>query len=206
MKTYPSIPSKIPTNGEYIAFAKIDGSNIRAEWSKKTGFYKFGTRTRLLGEDQPQLTPSRDLIMDRYADELEYRFNNAKYDRAVCYFEYAGPNSFAGFHSETDIENGLMNATLFDIAPYKKGFMGPVQFIDFCSGLPIPAVLFRGDMNEEFVEDVRQGMFIDHAFEGVILKEVKEKHFKAAKIKTIQWLDKLKLHCGQDDKMFERLK
>lgn len=49
MKDYPSIPgsSKAPQL-PCIAFKKYDGSNIRAEWSKKRGWYKFGTRTQLI--------------------------------------------------------------------------------------------------------------------------------------------------------------
>ena len=50
MKEYPSIPYRIHGDLDIIAFGKYDGSNIRAEWSQKKGFYKFGTRKRLLDE------------------------------------------------------------------------------------------------------------------------------------------------------------
>jgi hypothetical protein len=43
MKTYPSISRDIVGQPIY-AFDKLDGSNIRAEWSKKNGFHKFGSR------------------------------------------------------------------------------------------------------------------------------------------------------------------
>jgi len=45
MKSYPSIPGKHTNGIPLTVFDKLDGSNIRAEWSKKRGFYKFGTRT-----------------------------------------------------------------------------------------------------------------------------------------------------------------
>ena len=55
MKQYPSISHDIRSVQAY-AFDKLDGSNIRAEWHPKKGFWKFGSRTRLLGTDQPQDT------------------------------------------------------------------------------------------------------------------------------------------------------
>ena len=54
MKEYPSIPHIDRGTGEFcIAFTKYDGSNIRAEWTRKSGWSKFGTRTHLLGVDDP---------------------------------------------------------------------------------------------------------------------------------------------------------
>lgn len=56
MKQYPSINS---SNGqsfkEFVAdvFDKLDGSNLRFEWSKKQGWYKFGTRHRLFDNTDP---------------------------------------------------------------------------------------------------------------------------------------------------------
>ena len=43
MKQYPTIPKTIQSI-DIIAFDKLDGSNIRAEWNPKKGFYKFGSR------------------------------------------------------------------------------------------------------------------------------------------------------------------
>lgn len=45
MITYPSLDYYFDYPEIYIyAFDKLDGSNIRFEWSRKRGFYKFGTR------------------------------------------------------------------------------------------------------------------------------------------------------------------
>ena len=53
MKSYRSIPfaNKIPENETFYVFDKLDGSNIRAEWNPKKGFYKFGSRSQLLTPD-----------------------------------------------------------------------------------------------------------------------------------------------------------
>lgn len=51
MKQYPSIDHVI-RSGKFYLFDKHDGSNIRAERSKKQSFYKFGIRTRLLDPNE----------------------------------------------------------------------------------------------------------------------------------------------------------
>lgn len=50
MKYYPSITKEIRHDIYIYAFDKLDGSNIRAEWNSKRGFYKFGTRNQLMDE------------------------------------------------------------------------------------------------------------------------------------------------------------
>jgi hypothetical protein len=44
MKEYPSIDRKPRYGVPVYMFEKIDGSNIRVEWSKKKSFYKYGSR------------------------------------------------------------------------------------------------------------------------------------------------------------------
>ena len=80
MKTYPSIPRKIQ-NVPVYAFDKLDGSNIRAEWSKKKGFYKYGTRKRLLGSDEKPLGRAIELVNDVYGARLNRRFTDKHYLR-----------------------------------------------------------------------------------------------------------------------------
>ena len=36
-----------------IPFAKHDGSNLRFEWSRKQGWFRFGSRRRLLEREHP---------------------------------------------------------------------------------------------------------------------------------------------------------
>jgi hypothetical protein len=72
MKSYPSIPKKVSEDPVYL-FDKLDGSNIRAEWTKKNGFAKFGTRNRLMSPEEP-FGKAIPLIMDTYAQDLEKIF------------------------------------------------------------------------------------------------------------------------------------
>ena len=47
MKSYPSIPKFSFGDIKLHTFDKLDGSNLRFEWTKKKGWYKFGTRSWL---------------------------------------------------------------------------------------------------------------------------------------------------------------
>jgi hypothetical protein len=113
MKQYPTIPKQLKKCNatKFWVFDKLDGSNIRAEWSKKRGFYKFGSRKRLLGTDQGILARAEELIRF-YEERFTMRFGEFKIDRAICFFEFWGPSSFAGFHKKDDI---LHRVSLIDI-------------------------------------------------------------------------------------------
>ena len=57
--------------GEYIyAFDKLDGSNIRAEWNPKRGFYKFGSRNSMIDEKSPHLGEAVVLFKKKYANDF----------------------------------------------------------------------------------------------------------------------------------------
>jgi len=118
MKSYPSIPRRVNFKLKYIAFDKLDGSNIRAEWTKKNGFYKFVSRTQLLSEQQTSIYPSIEIIRNKYEGDISAMFKNMGYERGICFFEYFGPNSFAGNHSDP-IQD--MDATLIDVNPLQEG-------------------------------------------------------------------------------------
>ena len=70
MKEYPSILSAtdlLARSGDYlgrpfVAFDKLDGSNIRAEWDRKKGWHRFGSRRRLLDPSLPLLGQAIRLI------------------------------------------------------------------------------------------------------------------------------------------------
>lgn len=203
MKHYPSIPKEINTNLPIFAFDKLDGSNIRAEWSKKRGFYKFGTKTQMLGEDHPMFGQSIPLIRSTYGDELSKVFAKAKVESVVAFFEFYGPNSFAGHHLDEP-----KKVTLLDVNYFKKGMMNPDEFIDTFGHLEIPRVLYYGKANKIFEEEVRTGKLEGMSFEGVICKGKAERGSPAPvmfKIKTRAWLERLKEHCKGDEKLFELL-
>ena len=95
MKSYPSI-SKLIQPIDIIAFDKLDGSNIRAEWTPKKGFHKFGSKTRLIDKDQEPLGRSIALIKNKYEKDLHDVLKKLKTQRAICFFEFHGPTSAFG--------------------------------------------------------------------------------------------------------------
>lgn len=99
LETYPSF-NNIVINEHIIAFDKIDGSNIRAEWSRKSGFSKFGSRRKLIDENEPILGEAIPLFQEKYSETLEEIFRKNKFQRATAFFEFYGENSFAGFHEK----------------------------------------------------------------------------------------------------------
>jgi hypothetical protein len=208
MKSYPSIPVwkndfwKFPV---YL-FEKLDGSLIRAEWSKKQGFYKFGSRNELIDEKHPFLAESIDLIQKDHADLISKSFLSRKIERAICFFEFLGPSSFAGWHEI----NEKHEVVLFDISVYKKGFFSPKNFLelthDFCDAVRLPKWI-KLELTPETVDLIRAGKLTESSFEGVIVKfENKRKESESYKIKTHAWYDALKIKCGDNKALFEKLR
>ncbi len=106
MKQYLEIqgPSKAPREN-CIAFYKYDGSNVRAEWTRKRGWSKFGSRKVLIDETHP-LGDAINIFLQTYGDDLEKIFKNHKLFRncqnVTVFGEYFGENSFAGWHDPND--------------------------------------------------------------------------------------------------------
>jgi hypothetical protein len=202
MKSYPSIPTKINSEISIYAFDKLDGSNIRAEWDKKKGFWKFGSRNRLLGEDQGVIYKAKDLILERYADDLAEVFKEKRYQKAIAFFEFVGPQTFAGTHVEDDAHN----VVLFDVNPFKKGVLAPADFIKEYGHLKTPRVVYRGKANQELYDSVKQGTLEGVTDEGVVCKGVRSRQTVMFKIKSDDWLQRLMKHCCGDINRFNRLK
>jgi len=201
MKSYPTIPKQVQTSEPIYAFDKLDGSNIRAEWSKKRGFYKYGTRTRLLSPSERPLGIAVELINDLYGNELAKRLKSSKTEKAVCFFEFFGKNSFAGFHEEKD----EFNVILLDVSLFRHGFFAPRPFLRFAEGLTIPNMVYHGKANQPFVNSIREGICDGVTYEGVVCKYSAKNRIYMFKIKSHAWLDRLKQKCSGDDKLFERL-
>jgi hypothetical protein len=181
-------------------FDKLDGSQIRAEWSRKQGFYKFGTRKRLLGEDDPLLGEARGLFSDKYADDLGRVFVKQRWDKAVVFCEFWGERSFAGSHWPEP-----HTVTLFDVAFMKKGLLSPKDFLKLFGHLDIAKLLHRGNVNEEFMEQVRRGTLEGMTFEGVVCKGTEfltPGRPLMFKVKNLFWIDKLKEFCKRDPERF----
>ena len=83
MKPYPSISTKIRPDVPVYVFDKLDGSQIRAEWTPKSGFGNFGSRKRALESSHPWLGEAIALVRDKYeADVHRVQVDDAGASRA----------------------------------------------------------------------------------------------------------------------------
>lgn len=204
MKIYPSITNKINPYAKVYCFDKLDGNNIFGEWNNKRGFYKFGSRNILIDENSKPLGKSISIIRNKYEDDLSKIFVKNKWDNVICFFEYHGPNSFAGRHLDTEEQT----VTLFDVNPCKDGILYPLDFINHFGYLDIPSVLFIGRINEDLVDQVKLSSLKGMTFEGCVCKGNIDKKTKMPimfKIKSKAWLDKLKEYCKNDQGLFDKL-
>ncbi len=200
MLEYPSISHDIIKSQRVYAFDKLDGSQIRAEWSrKKGGFSKFGTRSRLLGSDEPVLGKAIPLLREKYEEDIDRicKSNKSGWQRVTLFFEFFGHNSFAGVHEEDDD----FNVVLFDAAPRELGFLGPREFLKLFAEVDTAELLYRGTVNEEFIQSVRTSELEGMSFEGVICRGTSFPF----KIKSQAWLDRLRDRCDSEQE-FEQLK
>lgn len=197
VKTYPSIAYAAESHLSIVAFDKLDGSNIRAEWTSKKGWHKFGTRNRLVDETDPIFGQAPGLVQEKYGESLAKRLRDAGIDRAMCFFELCGPSSFAGHHKLTE----KMTVTLFDIAPFAQGILEPERFLKVAEGLDHAKVLYEGEVTPEFIESVRASTLPGMTFEGVVCKAKNDKKTKMPvmfKQKSRAWLNALDVYCGDN--------
>lgn len=177
-----------------IAFDKLDGSNLRFEYSQKRGFYKFGTRNMMIDKSNKPFGFAIDLFLNKYEKSLTKIFKNKSYCNTmsfVCYAELISPSSEFGKH---DFEHGKFDIVLFDIEESKTGFISPRQFIKDFKDCGIPKVIYEGNLNKEFVASVKNNEY--NLSEGVICKgsipNRKENNLYYCKIKTDDWFNRLR--------------
>lgn len=180
-----------------VAFDKLDGSNIRAEWSAKRGWSKFGSRHRMIDENDWQLGHAVKLFQEQLADELSQRFLEREWKRLgvrgfVVFAEYWGPNSFAGNHDDPLEE---MRLSLIDVNPIPRGFLPPREFLERFGDLDVPTVVYEGNFNRELIARVRANEF--GLAEGIVAKGGTGKKLWMAKVKTADWLERLKGKYGE---------
>lgn len=206
MKTYPSISPTPSYRNDYLVFDKLDGSNIRAEWTRKKGFDKFGSRKMLLSDrmesdQQSFLSKAIDLVK-AHEDRLAKVFVKEQFDRrgsantpVVCFFELWGANSFAGLHDPNDEHE----VTLLDVSVHKHGLLDPREFVKLFEGaVPTPKLLHRG-FNKEIEEAVRAGTLPDMTFEGIVAKGPRRRNsdaLDAFKVKNRAWVERVKGKFG----------
>ncbi len=199
MKSYNSIPhwNKGPFGEKTIAFDKLDGSNLRFEYGKKRGWYKFGTRNVMITEKDENFGHGITLFLNKYGDELskifEKKYRNV--ESVVVFAEYFGKNSFAGQHVVTDIKDVI----LFDVNLYKRGIVSPYEFMDNFGHLDIPKVIYEGIYDMEFIDSIRSNIY--NLTEGVVAKSIVKtkkdgEEIYMSKIKCNHWLKKVKEKLG----------
>lgn len=178
-----------------IAFDKLDGSNLRFEWSKKRGFYKFGSRNVMIDETHEQFGRGVRIFREKYEEPLSRVFSSKKYRDVlsfVCYAEFLGRKSSFGQH---EFDNDEFDVVLFDIDRYKKGFVPPRDFVEDFGEFGIPRIVYTGNLTKEFVLRVKENEF--DLSEGVICKgkipgKNDREHLYYCKIKTNEWFDRLR--------------
>lgn len=209
MIEFPSISnsSKAPRK-HCVAFNKLDGSNFRSKYTQKRGFDVFGTRTQLIDKNTEFWGEMVSLFDEKYRKILEDKFKRDKnyrdFREIIVFAEFLGENSFAGRH-----ENEPHDLVFFDVLTGHKNrkFVPPIEFIkEFQEIIPIPAVEYVGNLNDQFIESIRQNTELK---EGVICKGTESRGdyvggIWTCKIKTLKYFEKLKeLHKEDWQKFWE---
>ena len=199
MKHYDSIPhwNKGPFGYHTIAQLKKDGSNMRFEWSKSKGWYKFGTKGVMIDRKCDIYGEGIDIFLNKYGNDLIRIFTD-KYPKilsVVAFGEFFGENSFSGQHELTDKKD----ICLFDVSLYKKGMIDVYEFMKNFGHLDVPTIIYDGEYNMDFINNVRNNVY--NLDEGVVCKGlIKTKKDKdqiySCKVKTDQWLMKVKEKMG----------
>lgn len=197
MKPYPSIQSsqgqKFQEFEAYV-FDKLDGSNLRFEWTRKARWSKFGTRNRLFDHTDPDFGLAIPLFLAGWQEDLTRIAVDNRWDHLIVYMEFWGPNSFAGKHEADDVKR----LTLFDACPNKKGLLGPKDFLKAFGHLHTPRFLGIHKWTRGFVDRIRKGEsgLKDITFEGVVGKGGSRHKLVMAKAKTQAWIDKVMAQYG----------
>lgn len=197
MKEYWSIPHSAKAPREHcFAFYKHDGSNLRFEWHKKRKWNKQGTRHQLFDASHNVFGKAIGIFEEKYSEGIEKVLvdNYRGIEEAVVFCEFEGPNSFAGIH-EPDDKHDLI---LFDVNVHKKGIIDPKTFIKQFEHLHIPKLVYEGNLNELFIQQVRHNKLEVELDEGVVCKGGSGHKLWMAKIKTLAYLEKLKTRKGDD--------
>ena len=210
MKAYPSIPRSTGMTFQEIpnayVFDKLDGSNLRVEWSRKhKQWTKFGTRTRLFDASDWQFGRAIKIFMQTLAEPVAKIAFDRRWERVVVFAEHWGPRSFAGCHHDEQNQpldsDDQMHVDLIDVAPYKQGLLGPAEYLKIFDGLPMAKFLGRSNWTRGFVDRVRDGEVEGITFEGVVGKtgHGKTHDLVMAKAKTQVWIDKVRARYAPDE-------
>ena len=123
MKTYPSIPRSVrgrKATRRLHLFDKLDGSNLRFEWSRRDGWTRFGTRHRVIDEHHPIFGSGMELFRSTLAEPIARVATDQGWDALVAFGEFWGSGSLGGQHEP----EAPKRITLFDVAPHRRGLLG----------------------------------------------------------------------------------
>jgi hypothetical protein len=207
MKHYP----EIEYYGDYwglpiIAFEKLDGSNMRFEYSHKRGFYKFGTRNMMIDKRSMPFGFAIGIFLDKYEKALTEIFKSKTYRNSLAFVCFAKLHGYKSEFGQHEFGNDIFDITLFDVSEYKHGLIPPRQFVKDFQDVGIPQIIYEGNLNKEFVRDIKQNKF--HLKEGVVCKGLipnrKANNLYYCKIKTDGWFERLR--ARRPDLYFEEMK
>lgn len=202
---YPKIPSsKDFPLAECIAFEKYDGTNMHFSWHRGFGWHAFGTRRdefncddvggQLFTEKHPHLhevlSLFRQTLMAPFEKVFESDSRCSAAEQFTVFAEFLGKQSFAGLHQEQDTKQ----LVVFDVE-CDGAMFGPHEFVDTFGHLSTARVVYRGRFTGAFAENVRNGKY--GVAEGVICKTGTRGQIQQAKIKTYEYLAKLKKAFGE---------
>lgn len=134
--------------------------------------------------------------MNKYSEQIEktLRDNFRGVEEALAFCEFEGPNSFAGIHDPEDTQDVI----LFDVNVHKKGILDPKTFLKLFGHLHTPELVYEGKLNDPFIQAVRENKLDIKLNEGVVCKGGSGHDLWMAKIKTWEYLEKLKTRKGDD--------
>lgn len=197
MDTYPSIPKDFQEFRAYV-FDKLDGSQIRVEYSKKKGFYKFGSKKILIDSTDLQLGPSIDLFNNTMREPLTKIFKDNKIDKGIIFLEYFGEKSLGGIHSKDDPHKlAVIDCSI------NGELMNPASLIGYFEDKVLtPKCLGIYNWTRGFVQNIKECKLDTLTpyitFEGVVGKSGEGSKRIMAKAKTQKWINAiLELH-GQE--------
>ena len=132
------------------------------------------------------------IFENKYAEDLDKVFREDKtfrgIDRITVYGEFFGAHSFAGRHNWEESHDVL----LFDLFLYKKDYLPPADFMKIFGSFDIPICEYKGPLTEEYIERVENA-----DGEGRVYKGTENNKVFMGKIKTKQWLHKVKEMYGE---------
>ena len=196
MKSYPSIKQfREDRHANFVGhtFAKIDGSNLRFEWDRKKGWFRFGSRRRLLDETHAEFGIALEMFRSRFADEFAKLAVDSKWESAMVFCEFWGAKSFAGQHEEDDPKF----LTPIDVAIYRKGLLSADEFVQHFESKFDIGYLGTQTWDKPFVQSVIDSTLPGMAFEGVIGKNGSGHKRLAVKLKSKAWKEKVLQNFGE---------